>query len=179
MAEPFTSYIVDNDRKFRAAIQRAADAVSDLTIPFTLIQSDFYRSEAAIFQLKSAGQYPDFKTDSQGRSRYAERKLKEVGFKYPLLVKTGRLAQSLLGPNSPDSIASIGPTQLIIGTRVPYGVYPQSDQPRRVQPQRKFLFIGPEAPQFASSDQAGRPERWINILNDYVLKKTKSVGFGS
>lgn len=175
MAESTFSYSADNDRIFRAGVERAIAATGDLRIPFGLILADFYRSEQAIFKLKSPGQYPDFKNGGP-ESRYAKLKQKDVGFKYPLLVRTGKLAASVLSKDAIGSIAFIGPTELTIGTRIPYGIYHQSDSPRRKIPLRKFLFIGPEAGRFATSEQQGRPERWLNILNDYTLKKMKQSG---
>ncbi len=192
MAEVFTSYVVDNDRTFRDALKRAQDVTSDLRLPFALILADFYRSQKAIFSLKGPGLYPPFKNSvghkeakSKGKNQsyetdayspYQRAKIKAVGFDYPLLVRTGALAASLLSANARGSVAIIGPTELTIGTTIPYGIFHQSDAPRKKIPLRKFLFIGPEAPQFASSEQAGRPERWMNILNDYTLKKMKQVG---
>lgn len=180
MADPLitTSYSVDNDRRFRDAFARAAAGLTDLRIPFNLILKDFYRSEKAIFGLKSPGQYPDFKNGGI-ESRYAKYKIKKVGFAYPLLVRTGALAASLLGPTNRGSIALISPLSLIIGTSIPYAIFHQSDAARKKIPLRKFLFIGPEAPQFANSDQSGRPERWLNILNDFVLAKIRSAGFNA
>jgi phage gpG-like protein len=170
----FTSYIVDNDRRFRDAIKRASDAAGDLTLPFSQILADFYRSEQAIFKLKSPGQYPDYKGGED--SRYAKFKEKDVGFRYPLLVRTGALAASLLSKDANGAVAIITPSSLTFGTTIPYGVYHQSDAPRKKIPLRKFLFIGPEAPQFANSDQAGRAGRWLNILNDYTLAKMRQSG---
>lgn len=168
----FTSYIIENDRRFKDALERARAACDDLRIPFSLILNDFYRSEQAIFKLQGPGQYPDFKNGGP-ESRYAKLKMKQVGFKYPLLFKTGKLAASLLGPKNEGSIATVRPLEMFFGTAVPYAIYHQSDEPRAKIPLRKFLFIGPEAPQFANSDQTGRPERWLNIMNDFVLKKVK------
>jgi len=54
VAEEFTSYSVDNDRSFRAALDRAISASTDLTLPLTLISKDFYKSEKAIFKLGGA-----------------------------------------------------------------------------------------------------------------------------
>jgi len=196
VAEAFTSYQVDNDRRFRNAIQRAADATGDLRVPFGLILADFYKSEQAIFALKGPGQYPPFKHSvratslgkkfgndvkrGQGydvsKSPYQREKIKKVGFDYPLLVRTGSLSASLLSATAQGAVAIIGATELTIGTTIPYGVYHQSDAPRSKIPLRKFLFIGPEASQFATSDQQGRPERWMNILNDYVLKQSRGSG---
>jgi len=171
MAESFTSYSIENDKAFKAALKRASDTVQDLRIPFGLILSDFYKSQAAIFKLKSAGQYPAMS------ERYRVTKIKKVGFDYPLLVRTGRLANSLLGPTNPGSISNVQKLSMTWGTSVEYGIYHQSDRARRKIPLRKFLFIGPEAKEVATSDQMGRLERWNNILNDYVLKKIKRDGF--
>lgn len=171
----FVSYIVENDKLFKAAVIRASEAVDDLRVPFGLIMWDFYKSEQAIFKLKSAGKYPDFKSGGAD-SPYAKRKQKLVGFQYPLLVRSGRLAASMLNPLAQGAIARIDRLSLTIGTSIEYGIYHQSDAPRTKIPLRKFLFIGPEAPEFASSEQTGRTERWLNIINDYVLKKMKQSG---
>lgn len=171
MAEPFTSYSLENDKAFKAALKRASDTVQDLRIPFGLILSDFYKSQAAIFKLKSAGQYPDLS------QRYKDAKIKKVGFAYPILVRTGALSNSLLGPNNRGAISKATQLSLTIGTQIEYGIYHQSDRARRKIPLRKFLFIGPEAKEFATSEQMGRLERWNNILNDHILKKIKRDGF--
>lgn len=163
-----TSYIVDNDRKFRNAINRARKVTDDLRIPLTLISKDFYKSEKAIFQLKGPGQYPDL-ADSTKRQK------RKAGFSiYPILRRKGRLEKSITTPNHADSINRIiNKTVLVIGTKTPYGIFHQSDAPRKKIPLRKFLFIGPEAPRFATSDQMGRTQRWLNILNEFVLQKTQ------
>lgn len=175
----FTSYIVDNDNKFRDGLKRASAACQDLRIPFGLILKDFYKSEAAIFKLKGPGLYPPFKgkkDETTGLTRYQAAKIKKVGFDYPLLVRSGLLANSLLGPNNSGSVSSITKLSLTFGTSVKYGIYHQSDEPRSKIPLRKFLFIGPEAPRFATSDQMGRLERWLNILNDYVIRQVNKAG---
>lgn len=177
MAESFTSYSLQNDVAFKAALKRASDTTQDLRIPFGLILSDFYKSQQAIFKLQGPGQYPDFKTKDGLPSRYKEAKIKAVGFAYPLLFRTGTLAKSVLGKNNPGSIANISRLSMAFGTSIDYGIYHQSDSARSKIPLRKFLFIGPEAKQFATSDQMGRLERWNNILNDYVLKKMRQEGF--
>lgn len=176
MSESFTSYSVDNDRRFRNAIQRAADTFQDLRVPFGLIGADFYKSEQAIFSLKGPGKYPPFKgpKDATGKTKYQAEKIKKVGFDYPLLVRTGRLSASVLGPSNPGSIYKVTALSLTIGTSVPYGIYHQSDEPRAKIPLRKFLFIGPEAPSFATSEQTGRAERWLNIMNDFTLRKIRA-----
>lgn len=173
MAGGFTSYIVDNDRRFRNALKRASEQVQDFRIPFGQISRDFYRSEQAIFKLKGPGQYPEIS------AKYGEIKKAKVGFKYPLLFFSGRLAASVLGPNNPGSINLITKLSLIFGTSVPYAIYHQSDKPRHKIPLRKFLFIGPEASRFATSDQMGRLERWLQYINDHVANVAVKNGIAS
>ena len=179
MAESFTSYSVDNDNRFKAAIKKASEVSQDLRVPFGLILRDFYKSQQAIFKLKGPGKYPPFKgkQNSDGLTRYQVAKKKAVGFDYPLLVRTGALSASLLGPNNKGSISKISPLSLVFGTSIEYGIYHQSDEPRKKIPLRKFLFIGPEAPRFALSEQMGRSQRWLGIMQDHINKAIlKSVG---
>ena len=179
MAEPFTSYAVDNDKKFRDAIKIASATVTDFRIPFGLILKDFYKSQQAIFKLKGPGKYPPFKGEKDlktGLTRYQAAKIKKVGFDYPLLVRSGTLAASLLGPNNAGSISKITPLSLTFGTSIKYGIYHQSDEPRSKIPLRKYLFIGPEAPSFATSEQMGRAERWLGYISDHVAREAKKAG---
>lgn len=166
MAEESVSYSADNDKKFREAVARAGAAVKDLTIPLTLISKDFYKSEMAIFQLQGPGQYPDLADSTK------KQKLKLTGEIYPILRRSGALERSVTDPTDSQAINQIvGGYQLIIGTRVPYAAFHQSDQPRKKIPLRKFLFIGPEAPRFALSEQVGRLERWLGILDSFMEQK--------
>lgn len=173
------SYIVENDSLFIQTLRDAAEVVSDLRIPFGLISRDFYKSERAIFGLKGPGQYPPFKgeKDKDGLTSYQKRKRKKFGFDYPLLVATGALAASITQSNAKGSINLITPLSLTIGTSIPYGIYHQSDSPRSKVPLRKFVFIGPEAPRFATSDQVGRLDRWTKIIEDFVIKSYIKKGF--
>ncbi len=171
----FTSYEVDNDKVFAAALKRAGKLVNDLRIPLTSIRSNFYRSQKSIFNLKSKGKYPDFASEASRMQ-----KIRAVGFDYPLLKRSGDLEKSTTTPNHPNSISKvIGKKTLIIGTSLPYAIFHQSDKPRTTLPLRKFLFIGPEAKQFANNNQIGRLSRWTRILEDYVLKVTTGAGVGS
>lgn len=179
MAEAFTSYSVDNDRKFREALKRASEVSTDLRIPLGLISADFYKSQQAIWKLKGPGKYPPFKgaiNPNTGHTAYQDEKLKKVGFDYPLLVRTGSLAASLSGPGNKGSINKITPLSLTIGTSIPYGIYHQSDEGRSKIPLRKFLFIGPEAPSFATNEQVGRLERWLGYVEDHIKRVLKREG---
>ncbi len=157
-----TSYEIENDKAFNAKLKKLAKKSSDLTIPLTLISKDFYKSEKSIFLLKGPGQYKDLK------DIYKKRKQKAVGFIYPILKRSGALERSVTSPSDKSSINQIvNKNTLIIGTKVPYGVFHQSDAPRKTLPLRKFLFIGPEAIRFGTSATKGRLERWIGILDGF------------
>jgi hypothetical protein len=190
MAESFTSYSVDNDRKFRNALKKASEVSDDLRVPFGLILRDFYKSEQAIFKLSGPGKYPAFKNsvgsyEQKGKKRsfkttsksaYQIAKIKAVGFDYPLLVRSGKLSASLLGPSNAGSVSKITNLSLVFGTSVSYGIYHQSDDARKKMPLRKFLFIGPEAPTFANDDQMGRLERWKGYITDHIGKEIRKAG---
>lgn len=204
MVKVTASYSPENDARFRAMLANASQVSQDLRVPFGLISRDFYRSEKAIFQLKGPGQFPPFQQGGLGRhsrvqyaqdgvgvkrlapgkeydlskTPYQKRKLKKFGFDYPLLVATGKLAASMTNPNAAGSVNIITNLSLVIGTTVAYGIYHQSDDPRRKIPLRKFVFIGPEAQRFATSDQMGRLERWMNYLNDHILRQLKEAQHG-
>lgn len=165
MSLGFTSYVVENDKRFASAIGRALKSVDDLSIPFAQIAKDFQKSRKAIFLLKSPGGYPDLS------SKYKKRKQRAVGFVYPILKLTGRLEDSLTNSTHPENVTRIEKTQMELGTTVEYGIYHQSDGPRKKIPLRKFLFIGPESVKFANSALSGFPERALNTLNSFVIRQ--------
>lgn len=177
MATPgFVSYSIENDQIFQKALADAKKVANDLRIPFTLIAADFYRSQKAIWQLKSPGQYPDLSES------YKPKKLKKVGFLYPILKLNGYLETAASIQGGPGNITEIGKTELSMGVDekvVPYAIYHQSDAPRKKIPLRKFLFIGPEAIRFANSEQQGRLERWLGILNGYITTSLVDSGLGT
>jgi phage gpG-like protein len=173
----FVSYKIENDKSFQKKIDRAFEESLDLRIPFKLISRDFYRSQKAIFSLKGAGGYPDFKGEvyKDGMTKYQFYKKKRFGFDYPLLKATGALEESTTKPDSGDSILEIEKDFLRIGTTLPYANFHQQDNPNlgnRKIPTRKYLFIGPEA-RNANSDQRGRLDRWIKIIDNYMTVTLK------
>lgn len=188
MAGPFgfTSYELVNDERVIKALDRAYRASSDLRVPFAQIAKDFQKSRKAIFALQSAGSYPDLSTkpffawweqkDSPLRRQfdggYKEYKKAKLGFDYPILRgETGNLEKSVTEQSHPDNITRIYPLSMDLGSKVPYLVYHQSDDPRKKIPLRKVLFIGPESKRFSSSEISGFPERALNTLNSWILRQ--------
>jgi phage gpG-like protein len=164
MAEAVTSYIVENDEAFRRALDRLALATNDFRIPFGLIAKEFYRGNKKIFSLKSPGKYPDLS------EKYKKTKKRQVGFIYPIMVKTGRLASSLVNANDPETVRVITKQNLLLGTDVPYTKFHQSDRPRTKIPLRKVVFIdGGPLETSKGAKTSGRRQAWLNIINQYIL----------
>lgn len=162
---------IENLNKFRATLKKASSKVEDLSFAMGEIARDFYKSEKAIFQLKSPGGYPDL-ADSTKKQK------KRLGFPlYPILKRSGKLEKSVTQPDAEGSYRKIGKNFVEIGSTIPYGIFHNSDLPRKKIPQRKFFFLGPESRQFgARSEFGGRPVRWRNIVEAYVdavLKQTQ------
>lgn len=180
MAEPIISFIPENDEAFRRGIERLAKTVSDFRKPFGLIANDWYKSNKIIFGLKSEGLYPPLggfnpnapANKKETRREKAERlKKAEVGFVYPLLKRNGDLEKSLTSKSATGSEYFLGRQTLVMGTSISYAKYHQSDRPRFKLPQRKVVFVsGGPAEQAKDSRIAGRLERWLNIINDYVTQ---------
>lgn len=166
-------YIVDQNSKFQDAIEEALHSVDDLTEVFVQIASDFYRTQRPIFQRTGKGPYKDLSPI------YKVRKKKAVGFVYPILKRNGFLAIAASIQGGKGNITRITPKTLEFGfdeSVVPYGTYHQLGTSRL--PRRPFMFIGPEERKFAEPDQLSRPDRWIAMINEFLVRKLKASGAG-
>ncbi|MCP3684539.1 MAG: hypothetical protein GY861_17880 [bacterium] len=165
MPDPIISFITENDKEFTTVLDNAAEKISDFRIPFGLIANHFYKGNKKIFSLKGPGLYEDLSPN------YKKAKEKEVGFIYPILKRKGRLERSLSGKNANEAEFFAGRQTLVMGTKVPYAIYHQSDKPRNKLPQRKMIFIdGGPAERSKDALVSGRIEAWTNIVNDYVAQ---------
>ena len=163
MAEEIISFIPENDKEFKALLDKYSDKISDFRIPFGLIVNHWYRGNKKIFSLKGPGLYEDLSPN------YKKYKKKDVRFVYPILKRKGRLEKSLTSKNDTDAEYFVGRNSLVMGTKVPYAKYHQSDEPRKSLPQRKMIFIdGGPAERSKDALISGRLQAWTNIINDYV-----------
>lgn len=158
-------YAFDKDSTFQKKLEAVYAATGDLTEPLKLIASSWFRGNKSIFVLKSPGRYKDL-TDP-----YKKIKKSKWGFVYPIMKASGRLAESITNEDSDESIYRIeNKKTLVLGTRVPYGIYHQSDLPRTKMPYRPFLLVGVE--QIAPHDiRQNRVKNWIKILDFYFQQK--------
>lgn len=176
MADRIVSFIPENDDEFQKSLDRMGEAMDDFRVPFNLIRNDWYVSNRIIFGLRSAGLYQDLapakKTEPFNpttTSNYGEQKKRAVGFKYPILKRTGELARSLTSPNASGAENFVGRQTLIMGTSVEHAKFHQSDRPRNKIPQRKMIFIsGGPAEKAKDSRISGRLERWTDIINTHI-----------
>jgi hypothetical protein len=121
--------------------------------------------------LSGPGQYPDLRPSTKAHKQAAGKPI------YPILRDSGLLERSMTNPTDPNAVNEIiNKSTLLIGTKVEHGLFPQVGAGR--QPVRKFLFIGPEAARFATSDQMGRLQRWTSILQDHVVTWSKRFAEG-
>lgn len=185
MAEPIISFIPENDKEFARALEKLGESVNDFRIPFQLIGNHWYKGNRKIFNLKSGGLYPplggfnhsekvQFRGKEISRRERAEiLKRESAGFIFPILRgKTQRLEKSLTSKTSSGAVFFAGRQTMVMGTSVDYAKFHQSDQqPRKVLPQRKVVFIdGGPAEIAKDAIISGRIEAWVNIVEDYVAQ---------
>lgn len=158
-------YAFDPDGAFQKKLNDAFKATGDLTIPLTLIAREWFQSNKSIFALKGKGRYTDLSP------KYKKAKQRRYGFVYPILMASGRLMASITSPPGADSINYIiNKNTLVLGTKVPYAIYHQSQEPRSKMPYRPFLFVGVE--QIAPHDiKQNRLKNWIKIIDSYLDQK--------
>lgn len=174
-------FAFDKDSPLQKKLDAIYKATGDLTIPLKLMAREWFKANRSIFKLKSAGRYKDLSTrplytfwEKEKRFRrlweggYKEYKQARWGFVYPILKRTGRLMESITNAQSSESINQIESDKrtLVLGTRVPYGIYHQSNEARSKIPYRPFLLVGVE--QIAPQDiKQERVKGWIRMLDDY------------
>lgn len=163
-------YDVENLNILRKTIQRAVVEAQDLSPAFDLIADDFYKSQKAIFKLKSKGGYVDL---SEG---YKRTKRKKFGSIYPILKASGRLERSTTNRSDREAFQFTGKKFMTIRSAVPYAKFLNKGTSK--MPARPFFLVGPESRAFQDLDRkglGGRLTRWTNIINDYVEEAAKRV----
>lgn len=181
MADAIISFIPENDEAFKRGLKRLAQATDDFRIPFGLIGRHWYRGNKKIFGLASRGLYPgfggfkpsekiQFKGQPTTRREAAEvTKSEEVGFIFPLLKRSGALEASLSSRSAKGAVFFAGKHDLLMGTKIGYAIFHQSDKKRFTLPQRKVIFIsGGPAEKAKDSVVSGRREAWLNLINDHI-----------
>ncbi|MBZ5545368.1 MAG: phage virion morphogenesis protein [Acidobacteriia bacterium] len=81
----------------------------------------------------------------------------------PLLVRTGALRDSLIGPSAPGHIEETDEASLTIGSRLPYAMFHQLGTRRM-----------PARPMIVLTD--ARAERWLQIVQQQINEKILALG---
>jgi len=165
-------YEIDSQKKFRKEINKAIKKVGDLTIPFGLMTREWFKANRSIFDKGRVGpgKYADLSP------KYKVAKGKKYGFVYPILRGSGKLAESMIEADHPDSIAIItNKNVLTLGTKVtnkknkPYPIFLHFGTNKMTA--RPLVLLGGE--QVATRPINKRRENWVTMLNDYVLQVSK------
>lgn len=158
--------IVDPGKKLSAALKKAGAKVADLTVPLQLISQQWFKSNNAIFTLKSQGKYVDLS------ELYKPRKQAAVGFIYPILKRKGLLSASITDPAHPNAISFIiNRKSLTLGTNVDYANF--LDKGTSKMPARSVVLFGNE--QVAPDALAGRVRQWESMILDYCAQVSGAV----
>jgi len=81
----------------------------------------------------------------------------------PLLVRSGALRASLIGPSAPEHLEEADQRTLTLGSRLPYAMFHQTGT-RRL-PARPLLVLSDE-----------RARRWTGIVRGALEEKTRALG---
>jgi phage gpG-like protein len=177
-----------NSKEFNAKVTEAIKQVSDLRPAMIQIAREFYKTNKAIFALKSAGKYADFtgpkiantwknpglpekRTRNGNYTSYQWAKEKATGLKkgYPLLKYTGALEKSITNSGDSNTINEITKSSVVLGTTIPYASFHQEGT--KNIPMRQFLFVDPSTTVWAGDKQfSRRNEAWVKAIETYVMK---------
>jgi phage gpG-like protein len=139
---------------------RFAEDIQDASEAFRLMAADFHELERR--QFESEGKY-----GSGGWPALSPRYAAWKAANYPgrkILVLSGLLKESLTDGN-PWTVEEIEPTQMLIGTNIPYSLHHQLGGER--VPQRKPVVL-------TEADQ----QRWIKIFHAWLVKRSNSAFAG-
>jgi len=118
-------------------IQRFSEAVTDYRPIWPVIADDFYAEEAAQFKTEGA----------EGGDKWAPLSEEYAGWKeahypgQPILQRTGDLVASLTKQSDPNAVYRPERKTLTLGSKVTYGIYHQSIQPRKALPRRPEIML--------------------------------------
>jgi phage gpG-like protein len=113
-------------------IARFSGGVSDYRPIWPVMADVFYAMERRQFQTEGEEGGKPWPQLSEPYARW-----KQVHYPgRPILQRTGDLMRSLTSQHDPNAVYNPQPRTLTLGTRLPYAIYHQSPQPRRVLPRR-------------------------------------------
>lgn len=160
---------VDPQKALAKTLAKARKQVSDLTIPLTLIAQQWFKSNKAIFTLKTRGAYVDLSP------LYKKWKTNVLGSPYPILKLSGDLEASITEPADPFAVSYIlSKTDLFVGSKIAYaGVHHKGSRKRNI-PIRPVVLFGNE--QVAPQALRTRIKTWERMVMKYVADVSGATG---
>lgn len=159
MAVNFTIEI-EGEKELARAVLRVIGSIDDFRPYWKALQNELFDIEREQFDSEGAkgatGKYKDLSPT------YARYKQKIYGDK-PILQRTGRLYASMTG-NTSDTVAQLGKTEAVFGTKVPYA--------KKHQTGAKYLT---KRPPYALTDRQKR--KMGSVLIKELLAYVKRSGF--
>lgn len=143
---------VANEVQFSRAFENFSSRIADLTEPFREIQLEFYDTMANVFAAEGA---------FEDRTKWAELSPNYRAWKqrkFPgrkILELTGKLKSSLITSGSEGNVSVVTPTEMSVGTTIPYAIYHQKGTSR--MPMRKIIHLTQE-----------QKLRWVHIIHKYL-----------
>ena len=144
---------IANEVQFSRAFETAGEQLKDLSKPFGLMADDFYQTMVNVFEAEGAFEERTKWQDlSPAYARWKERH-------YPgrkILELTGRMKDSLINRSMSDSVLEITPSEMSVGTRVPYAIFHQTGTPK--MPMRKIIEL-----------TEAQKLRWVHIAHRFLF----------
>lgn len=122
------------------AIARFADGVTDYRPIWGVIADDFYAQELAQFESEGEEGGEGWQELSPAYAAWKEAQFPGK----PILERTGDLKASLTREGDPNAVRIEERKTLTLGSRIPYAIYHQSIEPRRVLPRRPEIMLTEE-----------------------------------
>lgn len=150
---------VVNEVQFSRAFETLATQVSDLSKPYEEITNEFYESMSNVFSAEGAfenrSKWADLSPAYQAwkQKRYPGRKILEL---------TGTLLASIAVRGAFGNVTKVSPTEMVVGTSIPYAIYHQTGTPR--MPARKIIEL--------TEDQK---KRWVQIIHKFLYGLTQTA----
>ncbi len=150
---------ISGDKIIKEKLTRISTNIKDFSPIFRIISDRFHQYERSLFQ--SEGGISGSKWVPLSK-RYASWKVRQDN--YPgnsILNLSGDLKVSLTNSSAFGSINKIRPDQLVMGTRIPYGIAHQEG--RGSLPVRKPIDIS-----------TNERRKWITLVNAFIWKGVKN-----
>lgn len=157
------------------ALKKVNERIQNFKDPFLEIRDRWYRDNEKLFENASGpGYYEDYKKPlrptASGVSAYVERKRRELGSEYPMLVYTGKLSYSILAPGREGAIEILTEQVLELGTNIDYAEYLQDGN--EFMPARPMVMNDEVSGIFETMFEE-RMAVYTEIIQQYVEKVVK------